>query len=306
MSCAFDLAHYREIVEAAQAGGYRFAHFEGAPAEGSVILRHDVDLSLDAAVRMAELEHDAGASATYFLMTESVFYNLDSSEGVAAIDRLRELGHRVALHAVYPNAPLDERFDPVVAWHNPDPEYMRAPLADGRINVMQDPWFDPATYRSDSNQHWRSGCPHDDLRAGAFPWLQLLTHPEIWAFDGRDDGADDAGDARGREGAAAAAARGRPHRPDVSEARRRRRPRRCTRRRSSAATSTSARASSCASATPCAVPTGPHTAYVHALLRHFERVGFEGAPRALGFDDRGREVLTYVEGEPALEPLPPR
>ena len=188
MSCPFDLAHYREIVEAAQAGGYRFAHFEGAPAEGSVILRHDVDLSLDAAVRMAELESDAGASATYFLMTESVFYNLDSSEGVAAMERLRELGHRVAQHAVYPNAPRDERFDAVVAWHNPDPEYMRGPLPDGRINVMQDPWFDPATYRSDSNQHWRSGCPHDDLRAGAFSWLQLLTHPEIWAFDGETMG----------------------------------------------------------------------------------------------------------------------
>ena len=188
MSCAFDLAHYREIVEAAQAGGYDFAHFDGTPAEGSVILRHDVDLSLDAAVRMAELENDAGAAATYFLMTESVFYNLDSSEGVAAIERLRELGHRVAQHAVYPNAPRDERFDPVVAWHNPDPEYMRAPLPDGRINVMQDPWFDPATYRSDSNQHWRSGCPHDDLRAGTFPWLQLLTHPEIWAFDGETMG----------------------------------------------------------------------------------------------------------------------
>ena len=34
VSCAFDLAHYREIVEAAQAGGYRFAHFDGAPADG--------------------------------------------------------------------------------------------------------------------------------------------------------------------------------------------------------------------------------------------------------------------------------
>ncbi|MSO94702.1 MAG: hypothetical protein EXQ81_02780 [Thermoleophilia bacterium] len=189
MTCEFDLAHYAEIVAAAQAGGYRFDHFDGLPADGSVILRHDVDLSLDAAVRMAEAEHEAGASATYFLMTESVFYNLDSSEGVAAIDRLRELGHRVALHAVYPHAPDDGRFDPVVAWHNPDPAYMRAPLADGRINVMQEPWFDPATYRSDSNQHWRSGCPHEDLRAGVFPWLQLLTHPEIWAYPGETMGA---------------------------------------------------------------------------------------------------------------------
>ena len=32
------------------------------------------------------------------------------------------------------------------------------------------------------------GCPHDDLRAGAFPWLQLLTHPEIWAFPGETMG----------------------------------------------------------------------------------------------------------------------
>src|SRR5712692_643770 len=33
------------------------------------------------------------------------------------------------------------------------------------------------------------------------------------------------------------------------------------------------------------------------LLRHLEREGFAGAPRALGFDERGREILTYIEGE---------
>jgi hypothetical protein len=49
---------------------------------------------------------------------------------------------------------------------------------------MQDGFFDPERYRSDSNQHWRSGCPHRELAAGAFPWLQLLTHPEIWVYDG--------------------------------------------------------------------------------------------------------------------------
>lgn len=43
---------------------------------------------------------------------------------------------------------------------------------------------------------------------------------------------------------------------------------------------------------------------VHALLLHFESVGFEGAPRFLGVDDRGREVLSYVEGTSALAPAP--
>lgn len=42
---------------------------------------------------------------------------------------------------------------------------------------------------------------------------------------------------------------------------------------------------------------GPWTPAVHALLRHLEYVGFEGAPRVIGFDDSGREVLTYLEGD---------
>jgi hypothetical protein len=181
--CAFDLAHYGELLGAAKRGGYRFAFFDHEPQAGELLLRHDVDLSLDAAARLAELEAEAEAPATYFLMTRSVFYNLASPEGERALARLRELGHRVGLHAVYPRLELDERFDPVVAWHNPDPEFMREPL-DGAVNVMQAGYFDPDHYRSDSNQHWRSGCPHEELAAGSFEWLQLLTHPEIWAYPG--------------------------------------------------------------------------------------------------------------------------
>ncbi len=188
MSCGFTLEHYREILHAARAGRYRFAHFDATPQRGDLFLRHDVDLSLDAALRMAELEADEGVSATYFLMTESVFYNLASKEGVAATAALRELGHRVGLHAVFPNAALDDRFDAVVAWHNPDPDFMTAPIADA-VNVMQEGYFDPPTYRSDSNQRWRSGCPHEELRTGGFPWLQLLIHPEIWVYRGATMGA---------------------------------------------------------------------------------------------------------------------
>jgi phosphotransferase family enzyme len=44
-------------------------------------------------------------------------------------------------------------------------------------------------------------------------------------------------------------------------------------------------------------PTGPWTPGVHALLSHLEQVGYDGAPRVHGIDDRGREVLDYIEGE---------
>ncbi|MFF7261676.1 aminoglycoside phosphotransferase family protein [Streptomyces sp. NPDC008159] len=44
-------------------------------------------------------------------------------------------------------------------------------------------------------------------------------------------------------------------------------------------------------------PVQPWTPTVHALLRHLEKTGFPYAPRPLGIDDEGREVLTYIEGE---------
>ncbi len=44
------------------------------------------------------------------------------------------------------------------------------------------------------------------------------------------------------------------------------------------------------------------SAFVHALLRHFERVGFDGAPRLLGIDDEGREILGYVDGDVYVGP----
>ena len=183
MSCEFSLEHYREILRAAGEGGYRFAFFGSPPSEGDLFLRHDVDLSLVAAVEMAELEAEEGVVSTYVLMTRSVFYNLASREGERAIARVRELGHQVGLHAVHPHIELDARFDPVVAWHNPEPAFMSAPI-DDVVNVMEQTYFDPTTYRSDSNHRWRSGCPHDGLRAGAFSWLQLLVHPEIWVYPG--------------------------------------------------------------------------------------------------------------------------
>src|SRR2546423_2162837 len=50
---------------------------------------------------------------------------------------------------------------------------------------------------------------------------------------------------------------------------------------------------------------GPWTPAVHALLRHLQYVGFTGAPRALGIDERNREVLSYLAGECGSYPLGP-
>ena len=46
-------------------------------------------------------------------------------------------------------------------------------------------------------------------------------------------------------------------------------------------------------------PTGPWTPAVHDLLAFLAAAGLDGVPRVLGFDDEGREVLTYLAGAPS-------
>ena len=51
-------------------------------------------------------------------------------------------------------------------------------------------------------------------------------------------------------------------------------------------------------------PSGPWSRSVDALLSHLNAVGYDGAPRTLGFDELGRHVLEYIEGN-VLMPFEP-
>ncbi|MCC3270355.1 phosphotransferase [Arthrobacter gengyunqii] len=51
-------------------------------------------------------------------------------------------------------------------------------------------------------------------------------------------------------------------------------------------------------------PARPQTATIHAFLSHLRDRGFTGAPIPHGYDPKGREVLSYVEGDVPMEPLP--
>jgi Phosphotransferase enzyme family len=51
-------------------------------------------------------------------------------------------------------------------------------------------------------------------------------------------------------------------------------------------------------------PQGPTSQASRAVLEHLERVGFDGAPRFLGIDEQGREMLRFIPGEAPVEPYP--
>lgn len=51
-------------------------------------------------------------------------------------------------------------------------------------------------------------------------------------------------------------------------------------------------------------PVREFTATIQAFLAHLHAQGFRSAPVPLGYDDAGREVLSFVPGEVPVEPLP--
>lgn len=50
-------------------------------------------------------------------------------------------------------------------------------------------------------------------------------------------------------------------------------------------------------------PVGPWSPAVHELLRYLEDSGFDGAPRFLGIDEHGREILSLIPGDSASADL---
>src|SRR5688572_11464273 len=97
----FDFDTYGRLLDLLKSGrpNLTFRDFHsGTSPDRFFILRHDVDMSPAAALRMAEWESARGFRATYFVLLTSEWYNLLELRHVGFPRRLVELGHEVGLH----------------------------------------------------------------------------------------------------------------------------------------------------------------------------------------------------------------
>lgn len=78
----FTYESYPDLIKKIRKSGYQFTGYqEWQKAEKSVILRHDVDMCLEKAVRMSELEKELiGGGGVYFVLLTSDFYNVHSKQ----------------------------------------------------------------------------------------------------------------------------------------------------------------------------------------------------------------------------------
>ena len=197
----FTLVGYRALMQAFKARGYVAVRFEDAdPSARHLVLRHDIDMSIEAALAVAEVEAALGLVAHYFVLVRSPLYNPWSAAAAAALSRMALLGHRVGLHfdaALYGDAPdsLDSAAGAecavleailaapveVISFHRPAKSLQgRAGTLAGRRHAYEPHFFAEMGYCSDSRGAWHYGHPLDHPAVAAGRALQLLTHPIWW------------------------------------------------------------------------------------------------------------------------------
>jgi hypothetical protein len=178
-------------------GAHRTFWSPGPPSPGptteEVWLRHDVEIDLDSAHRMATTEATVGVKASYFFCPESPFMH-DQADVRRHIDAIAALGHETFLHLVHnrfePAAVTENRAaalalqfglsDFTFNFHAPLVSDVSAFLQIERAALSYRLTASPAVrYHSDSGCRWRWGLPDCDAAEGFA--LQILTHPIWWS-----------------------------------------------------------------------------------------------------------------------------
>ncbi|MCA9841253.1 MAG: hypothetical protein KC475_03955 [Cyanobacteria bacterium HKST-UBA03] len=211
---AFTEDGYKRLLETAL-GRYRFEPFGTTTTTPHILMRHDIDFSVQRAVALARIEAAFHIQTTYCVLLHTPFYNVLEPKTQDALAELVSLGHHIGLHfdcALTSNAlntladleaPLTREHTllsllvntpiRVVSFHNPDVgdvmnRFEQDYLA-GLINTYSRTLKEGYTYCSDSNGYWRHANMFEVVagRQGEPPDhkpLHLLTHPGWWVPDG--------------------------------------------------------------------------------------------------------------------------
>ena len=200
MSCSYSLEHYGEILEAA-AARYRLPLVsevgESLPDDEIFLIRHDIDISPWAALKMAEFEHERGIRTSYYLRLHAPFYNAFDEATYRELARIAELGHELGLHyepGFFERVGRDvgegiagdiAAFESLfgfrsasVSQHEPTIGPVVKTLPDGYPCAYQPHLVLDMKYFGDSGFHWREGCICTKI--GEFPQIHTLIHPGSW------------------------------------------------------------------------------------------------------------------------------
>jgi hypothetical protein len=187
--------------------GYKSIGFDEDFEGKQVIVRHDIDVDLDAAVEMSRIEREEGIKATYYVWLNSPFYSLFEKRYINSINEIISNGHDVGLHFDETAYEIKSEKDILnnidkevkvlegyfgisitsVSFHRPSKYVLDNDLNLKKyINTYSNKFFKEYKYISDSNGIWREGCGCNIFKQGKYKKIQILTHPIWWKSEHMD------------------------------------------------------------------------------------------------------------------------
>jgi hypothetical protein len=164
--------------------------------DNAIILRHDVDLTVPAAYRMACIEKDQSIRSTFFFLVTAHSYNPFSEFNRPLIKTMADWGFEIGLHfdpTIYgdiDNSELQNKAEyeatmlesiscqqvESISLHNPS-VHGQYPEFSGFNNAYDKRFFSDAQYLSDSRMYFRNKDPFAFTQEARIRPLQVLLHP---------------------------------------------------------------------------------------------------------------------------------
>lgn len=197
----YNLVNYRQLLKKIITYNYSFIKYPTSTSDilnksRQIILRHDIDFSLDAALKIAIEDHNIGIQSTFFIYLNTPFYNIFFENDSKKINKIRMLGHDIALHldqrskfhfekdlCILKNKFPDIRLD-IISLHKPIFNKKKIILSK-KVNITttyDDQFFNDIEYISDSRCNFNYNKLDNILSSSNN--LQLLLHPLWWFYKG--------------------------------------------------------------------------------------------------------------------------
>lgn len=199
----FTLGNYKKLMELALRN-YTFSFYKEdfLYPNKTIILRHDIEFSVQNALLMAEFEKSLGIRATYFVQLHGDFYNALEKRTFEQLKKIESLEHQLALHfdAHFWNTQREDQLNQYLeidkstftkyfdskpeafSFHNNNAFTLSCEKDDyaGMINVYSKKYKSDYGYCADSTGYWRYEILEDRLKDANDSVLQVLIHDGMW------------------------------------------------------------------------------------------------------------------------------
>lgn len=211
----FSDASYREILRTIISEGYKpmrldeaaqtvFTNIHTVSGRANVmhesehnkcfVLRHDVDMSLDGALKLGRLDKEQGVTSNFFFQLNSATYQMLSEKCISICKELQQMGHLVGLHVDSALFMEDEEniletinwiraslfpMDYAVSFHRPGKDTLGRKYK-SFVSAYAEELFNTEYYASDSRGEDFFYEKLDAMLDRQVPYFQLLLHPCWW------------------------------------------------------------------------------------------------------------------------------